>query len=681
MLKTRPRIRWFAVVGLTIGAACAGGCTRTPYVIGAVCPTGDGGSPIDAACPGGGDAPTDGAAGNATFAADLDRSGATALGPLELPGGAPLFTLRGQRAAATAWTGDEGVTLGPGGAVPELALPAPFTDDTRAVGLPASARSYVAETAALGAVGADDFVLEVVLRAGVGATIAEKATPAGAGWSLLTDPAGLALVVGDADPAHVIEAAAPLVADAWSHCLAWVSRGAGMRVDCNGRAGTLLPVLAVGSLDVPTPLSLGGGTAAARVAHLALTRVPAGGLGDPSKWLDIGRRRFAALTGAAPKVAKGSALPRPGLRDSSAYVDLQDAPGAPRRLFLVGPDWPRVACRADSAGVRDCGFLSEPQRMRRVPADARMWTASEIAASAPGGPLATEGPPLIGLVPSTAFAPHTLTMMAADTPARQVFSFFVRAGTSTRVGARVGALGTAIYSLADGRVLTTLPNVRATLEDWGGGLWRCTYAYTGVAGAVAHVVQLVDDANASSFAGDGAMPAVQVAGLQVDLGLVLAGSLQAVDMQPADHLTFEGADGNLPSGRGAVIDVRVLLPPGPRLTDQAIFNLNRGTAFDDQVQLFVRGDLGVAEFWGISTGKTYWTFDNPSTVIDGKRHVMRASWGLTSAHITVDGVTQEQTVLLPDPPPFTLDRVDIGFSEKSGGPLEGLVAGLSIGAP
>jgi hypothetical protein len=680
MLSSRPRIRWFAVVALAIGAATAGGCTRNPYVIGAVCPTGDGGTPIDASCPGSGDAPVDGGGGpdgpiRATFTAGLDFSGATQLGILELSGGAvpAALTLRGQRAAATAWTSDEGVTLGPGGATPELMLPAPFVDDTRAVGLPATTAAYAAEMANVGAVGADDLVLEVVFRAGVGATIAEKATPAGAGWSLRTDPSGLALVVGDADPAHVVEAAAPIVADAWTHCLAWVSRAAGMRVDCDGRAGTLTPVLAVGSLDVAPPLVVGGGAAASRVARLTLTRVPAGGLGDPAKWLDVARRRFASVTGALPKFAMGTALPRPGLRDSPAYLDMQAAPGAPRNLFLVGPDWPRVACRTDVAGLHDCGFLSEPLRTRRVPADPRMWTGNELTMLPSGVSLPVEGPPMIGLAPSMTSTAHTLTAMAADTPARQVFSFFVRAGTSSQVAARVGVLGNAVYDLNAVRVTVVPTGVNATIEDWGGGLRRCVYAYTGVAMVVPHVIQVLDN-------GDGTQPAIHVAGLQVDLGLMLAGSLLASDMQPADHLTFEGADGNLPTA-GAVVDVRVLLPPGPRLTDQAIFNLNRGTAFDDQVQLFVRGDLGLAEFWGISTGKTYWTFDNPTTVIDGKRHVIRAWWGMTSAHITVDAVTTDQMVLLPDPPPFVLDRIDVGFSTKSGGPLEGLVAGLSVGTP
>jgi hypothetical protein len=675
-----------AALGMTIGAAFSGGCTRNPYVIGAVCPTGDGGSPVDASCPangdgkdGGGDT-TDGP-GNATFAAGLDRSGAMQLAGLPLAAGAAVasLTLRGEQASATGWVSEEGVPFARGAGIVEPGLEAPFNDGTGAVGFVAGGPAYLAASLTTGDVGADDFVIEIVLRAAPGATIVDRSV-GGAGWALRTDANALVLAVGDLDPTHAARATFPLSAGAWYHCLVWVSRAAGARLDCNGRAGALVPVLAAGPLDVGTPLAVGGGPV--RVARLALTRIAPGGLGAPATWLDVGRRRFAALAGARPLIAMGTATPLPGVRDSLAYLDLQAAAGAPRRLFLVGPDWPRVACRTDTAGAHDCGFLSEPLRTRRVPADARAWTAGSEVAVMPGpATLAPDGPVFVALVPSAANAAHVLGAQAPDTPARQVFSFFARPGSSGRVGAHVGALGMAVYDLRAGTVVSAPAGVRATIEDWGDGTRRCIYAYTGVAQSVLHAVDLLDDAGAQAFAGDGATPAVHVAGLQVDLGLVLAGSLLASDMQPADHLTFVGDDGNLPAAAAGLIDVRVLLPEGPRLTDQAIFNLNRGTAFDDQVQLFVRGDIGKVEFWGISTGDTYWTFDHPASMTDGRRHLLSASWNMTSAHIAVDGIARDQAVLLPDPPPFVLDRIDVGFSTQSGGPLEGLVGGLRIGVP
>src|SRR5262249_2212237 len=257
MLRRHPRTRWFAVVGMTMAAALAGACTKNRYLIGAVCPMGDGGSPIDANCPTAGDGGSSeggGGAANATFAADFDSSGAMVLGPLQLPGGSTpaSLTLRGERATSFNWASDEGPTFGSGGGIPMLptpGVPTPFRDGTLAVRLTAQGPSYVAPAPALGAVATGDFVVEGVMSAGQGAKIADKHAPTGAGWGLRSDFNSNALVmsVGDGDPTHLSEASAPIAADTWYHCLAWVSRAAGARVDCNGRPGTLVPVSAVGT--------------------------------------------------------------------------------------------------------------------------------------------------------------------------------------------------------------------------------------------------------------------------------------------------------------------------------------------------------------------------------------------------------------------------------------------------
>ncbi len=134
------------------------------------------------------------------------------------------------------------------------------------------------------------------------------------------------------------------------------------------------------------------------------------------------------------------------------------------------------------------------------------------------------------------------------------------------------------------------------------------------------------------------------------------------------------------------IGLRLLLPPGPRLTDQAVINLNRGGTFDNQIQLFVRGnegssDTGKLQFWGLRDGQTHWTFFHPTSAVDGVRHAVEAQWSVTTAEIRVDGLPAVQQAVLPNAPPFVLDRIDVGFSMSSSGSLEGLVAGLSIGQP
>jgi hypothetical protein len=170
-----------------------------------------------------------------------------------------------------------------------------------------------------------------------------------------------------------------------------------------------------------------------------------------------------------------------------------------------------------------------------------------------------------------------------------------------------------------------------------------------------------------------------VAGLQLDVGEAYAGSLLASDSQAADQLSFAGSDGNLPTLGTVVERFRVLLPAGPRLTDQAVLNFSRGGEFDNQVQLYVTGDTGELKFWGLSDGETHWAFTHPSSPIDGLRHQIEASWGPSFAQLSVDGTSIMNDPLIANSPAFSLDRIDVSFSSNSSGSLEGLVAGIEIG--
>jgi hypothetical protein len=679
MKRRSLNVRLTVPLALALGAAA---CTKNPYVIGSVCPVGDAGVDADPRCvtttmpPDGGTMSPEGG----SFAVDLDHSGASFLGPLALAGGPvqPTLWLRGERATATGWPTEAGAALGRGTGTPAPGLEAPFTDGTSAVGLPADAPAYRAADATLGAVGADDFALEIVLRATAGASVLDRRSGA-TGWSLHANAGGqLALGIGDGDAAHAVEiASAPLTAGAWYHCLFWVSRAGGGRADCDGRAGTLTVLPALGALDAPTAMLAAGGGAAVRIAHLAIYRVAAGGLGDPGTWLALARRRFVTLAGAYPRVWGGTASPAAGLRDSEAYLDLQVAAGAPRRLFLVGADWPRIACRTDVTGMHDCGYLSEPRRTRLAPADASAWQPSAVAVAPSAVPFADGEPRMEALVPSAASTTHALSFTGTLGAARQVFSFFVHRAGAARVGAGAGTVGTAVFDLAAGSVISSPMGAQATIEAWGDDIFRCTYAFVAPNGPTTYSVRLLDDAGSETFAGSGGA-AVEVAGLQVDVGLAFAGSLFGADAQAADRLTFRADDGNLPAGSSTAVTLRVMVPAGARLTDQAILNLNHAGAFDDQVQLFVRGDVGRVGFWGLSPAATHWTFDGVPSVIDGARHRLSAGWDAATARLVIDGMSATMPVM-PNAAPFGLDRIDVGFSESSGA-LEGLVAGLQIGA-
>jgi hypothetical protein len=658
------------------GAFVSVGCTSNPYFIGALCPPGDG---TTDPCRGGG---TDAGSGP-SFAVDLDQSGASRLGEsLELPGGAIPATLRlrGERATASEWPSDQGSLLRRAMGTPTPGLEAPFTDETSAVGLATDAPAYAADDPTPGSVDADDAVFELVFRTAPGVSAIDK-RGTGTGWSLATTSAGeLALELRDGQRSATV-VSAPLVARAWYHCLVWMSRG-GARADCNGREGAAADLGALGSLASSANLAPGGGdpTAGAgiAIAHFALFRAPHGALGEPATWSAVGRRRFAELTGARPRVALGSALPKPDVRDSAAYVDLERKPGSARRLFLVGPDWPRIACRSDAVGARACGFLSEANRARTVPADASGWAAGELTVAPRRADFADGERRMEGLVPSTAAAPHLLRWTGTYAGARQSLSFFARGETGQFVGAAVSNRGTAVFDLKAGTA-SAPAGTRAAIEPWGDGLFRCSYTFEPDAGSVTYAVQLLGPAQAESFAGDGASAWIDVAGLQLDVGQAYAGSLMGADSEAADQLSFVADDGNLPAAGSVSLRCRMMLPAGPRLTDQAVLNLNRGGAFETQVQLYLTGDTGLLKFWGLQDGATHWAFSHPGSPLDGLLHAVEARWSPTSAELLVDGVSAIQEALIANDPPFSLDRIDVGFSSKSSGALEGLVAGVEIG--
>jgi hypothetical protein len=647
-------------------------CTANPHFIGDVCP----GAP-------------EGASGCVTFAVGLDRSGVSLLGlDLELPAGPlrPVERLRGETAMDGVWTADVGDALTRDRGAPAFDLEAPFTDDTRAVGLAADAASYVAPASATGSVGLDDFAVEVVLRAAAGATVIDKRAGA-VGWALRARPDGaLGLALADAAQHPTIEIASePLIEGAWYHCLFWASRADGGRADCNGRAGAAVDLSALGDLDGPARAAAGGGGAGARVALLALYRAPRGGLGAAARWGEVSAKRFAALAGAGAGIALGSATPAPGLRDSPAYLDLQASADAPRRLFLVGPDWPRVACRLDAARARDCGYLSEPRRTRLVPADAHDFGSTEVAVLAAQAPFADGETRMEGLVPSTANALHRLTAVSAFDAAHHVFSFFARAGASSRVGASAGDDAAAIFDLRAGSVVSAPADVDARIEAWGDGLFRCAYGFDAVPGPTTYTLLLLDPAASASadgaFVGDGVTPAVHVAGLQVDVGLRAPASLMGGDVQAADHLVFAADDGNLPPRTIMSFGLRVIAPAAARPTDQPILNLNRAGTSEDQVQLFVAGNTGRLKFLGVGRGVTRWTLEHQTPLDDGQRHVIEAAWSGTSAQVAINGVVDVQPSLVASAWAFAPDQIDVAFSPQSSDHLEGLVAGLRISTP
>ncbi|HEY1534930.1 MAG TPA: hypothetical protein VGF76_12975, partial [Polyangiaceae bacterium] len=355
--------------------------------------------------------------------------------------------------------------------------------------------------------------------------------------------------------------------------------------------------------------------------------------------------------------------------------------GAPRQLFVVGPDWPRIACRSDVNGTHDCGYLSEAQRTRWLEPKASAWTASELAVAADYADFADGMHRMEALVPSSAKAAHALTWTGSYGGARQALSFFARAEAGQLVSVNVSKLGTAVFDVRAGTVVGAPSVGNASIEDWGGGLFRCAYVFAPTAGATTYSVEPLADAQAQPFAGDAKSAWLDLAELQLDVGQAYPGSPLAAANQAGDALSFIADDGNLPSSSAVAQRLRVLLPAGARLTDQAVLNLNLDGEFDNQVELYLTGDSNQLKFWGLQGGDAHWAFSHPVSLVDGLRHSVEADWGSDFASLSVDGVSLRQEAMLPNDPPFVLNRIDLGFSSNSSGSLEGLLAGVEIGVP
>ncbi len=684
-------VRSAAFVAALLTLACAS-CVSDRYIIGRVDGAGGVGSGSGGAGAGGTGGITGGpgctAGGVCRFAAGLDSSGVGQLPEtLPLASGAVTASLRyrGERADTDGWHADRGELLPPATGSARRGLNTPFTDATLAVGLATDAASFQAATAGPGAVAASDFVVELVFRAAPNAPVVGKGTAA-AGWTLAVNAAGaLVLTLGDGTNAVPVPSEV-LTPRAWYHCLAWVSHAAGARIDCDGRAGTARDLTGLGNVDGGAPLVIGGaaaggaGAAAIQVALFQQFIVGPGALGDPATWQALARRRFAALTGIYPRFAAGSPLPRDGLRATVAYVDIQLVQRGQRLLFLVGADWPRIACRPDIAGTRGCGYLAEPARGQLVDPDPGMWTAGELSV-VPSDRVFVDGDQrMSGLLASTATAAHALSRQATFSGPRQSLSFFAKAGAGRMVGVSVASHGRAVFDLESGTLVTAPAGAAASIEDWGNGTHRCLYTFQVEGGALDYRLSLLDGNFSDTFAGTGATPWIYVSGLQLEANQAYTGTLLALPHQAADQLTYEAGDGNVPAGVVAM-DLGVLLPSDNRLVDQSIININRDAApGENQIDLFVAGNLNNFEFRGLAGGKTSWGFMHPSTVLDGVQHALSVTWGGDREEISVDGLPMSVKASSSTPPPTAMDRLDVGFSHNTAH-LQGLLAGLQIRTP
>ncbi len=687
-------------LGLVLALASSlAACEGRLYPIGAQC----GPTSTDPRCGSGADAGTDAGADGSACVGDGGCVGVTLQLPLVQSGtlsttrelriggtfASATISLRADRATGTTWTSEEGFVLGASaGTAPSTGRPAPFTDGSHVVELAAGAGTYTASDTSLGDASREDLVVEAVFRASPSSTLVHK-QDATAGYRFDVDGTlGLGLSVKDANGATLRIAGPTLVDGAFYHCLGFVGRSAsgdaGGRILCNGRAGSAVDVHALASLSSSAPLRVGGDASTASAATaLAYAAVYTGdglfvGASDAAAAMATAARlRFARLVGVEPSAALGTPLPRLDVRASAATLDLLDQ--GVRRLFLVGEDWPRIACRPDGLGSRFCGYLGEATSDRAFPGatEATGWSATALGVTADqaldGYGLAT----LDALVPTAAATSHELSNSRAYGGQRLAFSFFVRAGSKSVVGATDSSSGVALYDLAAGAVASAPSGVTAALESYGNGLFRCVYASSPPSGTVTHRVLALADAGGGTWAGDGSTVSHFVGGLEVEIGEPYPTSPMRAGARAPDRLTYEAGDGNLPSGT-IRFEADVLLPDAPRSVDQTFVNVNRAGSFDDEVGFFLSVPSESVALSARVSGMGSFGTSHTTRIGDGRWHPVAAAFRPGLAETSVDGLVQSYVPPASASLPTGLDRIDVGHSIAASGPVNGLVRYVTI---
>ncbi|MCE9577678.1 MAG: LamG domain-containing protein [Deltaproteobacteria bacterium] len=601
------------IVALALAAGCA-----DPYVIG------EEGLPPAGYCPAG-------VVCTGRLEASYAQAGTGAWGDRFVAGRisrAPALLLRGEDATASGWTARTGGALSPVDVV-QVGARGPFTDATRA------ARGRFASAAPIVELGPQDLAIELVLRARANARVLDAPT---AGLAIASDDTGaLTLAIG----ASAI-ATAPLVDGAWYHVL-FVVRASGSRVYVNGAA-----------MDGP------GAVIARRASHAIavdgevawLAIVP---LGDGELQVREARERFARLVGVAATLAGGDPIPTTIARDGAAFTDLVED-GA-RALHLVGPDWPRIACRPAPSGATACGYLAEGGAGRGVPLDLQQWTVT--------GAITAAAMPLADDVPTVTLADPATLARTVDGGGDRVVSLFARgAGEVTIDLAQVGSVRCA-PGAATATIVTSAVPITAAIEPWGAGWVRCALVTEAAPGGPL----------ALTLAGS----AIDLAGPQAEGNRITPTSL-ALAARGDDVLVYDTVD-NIPAADAGAVRARVLAA-GASIHDRSVIGLAArdatGPVGDDSAAIYLQTRQGAAHFAAFAGGAIAWNAGTAAALVDTEAAI-RATWSATAATLS-DGAEQVDATAGRAIQGATFAEVRVGGSARSG-TLDGLVRDFAIGPP
>ncbi len=668
------------------------GCTEDSYVIGALCTAVD-------TCPGSGGTGTAGSGANAGatamagssgsggsgglpaiegFALDLTGSGPERL-PQQLLGVDPTHFLVASDATPTSWVARVGTSfdvIAP--TALEIGQPAPFADPGSVLHHAGTTTFSAESTWADTSTGA--LALEAVFRGEPGAVLLAQ-RDANSGLELFLDASGSLNLLLDSGASEIVVSSRPLVPDAWHHCLALFDVDqASAQIFCNGHAGDAASVPAAFVVSPGAAAATLGSDTAPRLHWAELARWQAASWGPRGAWTDLARERFVRLVGTYAESAT-EPLPFAEVRDSGAYLDMSpsDAPEL-RRLHPVGEDWPRIVCRPTSDSPRTCGLLVENSASQFEAPEAftlDTWDALELTAAPASAAGPTGDDTLFALTPSAHAAEPALERDAAFGTGPAVLSLFARAAGARLLQAEVIGVASATFDLVDLTVVESTGTLFTSVESWGDGLVRLSYSF-GVTGGAGRVrLAILADDGALVFAGDGSV-AAQLGDVELRFRSYAAPLPAFGAIQQADHLVYPAGNGNLPAGPWFSFSAEIWLPPTPLVADGAVFNANFATNYDQQINLFVDPD-GALQFWGLQGDATHWQFSTSETVNDGSVHQIVARVDQNEATLSIDGQSTSEPAGQYDL--SALDRVEVGTSTSSSGPLTGIIRRISITQP
>jgi hypothetical protein len=590
----------------------------------------------------------------------------------------PSLRYKGADATSTSWPAwGYGKDLGVQGASGSITAgsPTPLAGDTGGAPLfPGGASGkYFQEATTSAGITTGDFVIEAVFKASDATeVIAGDWTSDGAGWALYHSAINVynLRIVGGTAEVNIPTTSGATPDGSWVHYIIFCDRSdstSGCTPYVNGvDAGGTNPTSETGSLATSDKFTVGARTDGA-VPHSAEIAYVA--MWTAASWLDDGEQaeiasdRFQRLTGFYPSRANGTAAWQVHTRSTSAYVDIDQGDGT-TDLFLVGPEWLRVAKRG---GVT--GYLAEAQAtnlaLQNQTFDNAAWTKSEATVSPDAG-VAPDGTTTADkIIPTAVNGLHLVYQSSANATAiTYTYGVYAKAAGYDYVYMRdhSGTNYGATFRLSTCSLVAAEAGATAITEDYGGG-W-CRIGIVGTAGVNANALRLYvsDDADGTgSYSGD-TTSGVLFWAPTFEAGAFWSSPIlttSAAVSRTADQLRFTAGDniGGEDNGQGTVVATVLCQDYDSALG--LITTISDGGSASDYILASISAtsdnfDVNVRASGGDNGDDT-----GTSDITDGAAHEVRLTWTTNDLRAYVDGTaedTGDTSVTIPD----DLDRIDIG---------------------